>query len=608
MDWDLSPYFDAFNGPAYLAMRDGLKNELPAIRKQADQLRTQSGKPDLAAWEAILFAYENAMARQSHLTSYISCLSASDARNADYLREEAALAPLQAAMSKLVDALVRGIGELDDAAFAALCQRPGLGDIAFVLAEWRQQASQRMEAELESLAADLGVDGIAAWSRLYFTNAGNLKFRYLDPHKGEVEVPLSQYNALLSEPDRNRRLAVKAGADACFAEHQHTCAAALNAIAGSRLALNQRRGLKHFLEPSLRQMRIQHETLDALMAAITARQDFARSIFSFRSTHLGIHNPGYADLRAPLTDEAAAAPDWQTGISLVSRAFNTAYPSLGTFFDEMVARRWIDYSPRAGKRPGGFCTTSLRMRESRIFMTYKNTLSDVLTLAHEAGHAWHAHLLGKTRALACGYPMTLAEAASTYAERILTDGVLANPQFDDQTRLMLLDADVTHMIAFLLDLPVRFHFEKEVYRRRHDTTLSPAELCELMAETQRKVFGNSLAPGGEDTWFWASKLHFFIDDVEFYNYPYTFGYLLSTAYVERLRAGESDAVPAFETFLENSGRMDCESVVRETLGEDIRRPEFWTAQIDALAGTFAKYRQLLGERASRMRQQLPADV
>lgn len=594
MDWDLNSYFEAFDGDAHRAWRDQLKADLPALREQATTLAAQPASP--AQWESLLIAYEDAKERLSHLASYLSCLTASDARNAAYLREEAALSPLQASMSKLSDALIRGIGALDNATFSALCQLPGLNAVQTILMEWRQLAAHRMDAELESLAADLGVDGISAWSRLYFTTAGNLRFSYTDPREGRKEVPLAQYNALLSDPDRPRRLAAKAGAEACFAEHQHAHAAALNAISGTRLTLNQRRGLDNFLEPTLRQMRIGQSTLDALMEAIDQRIGFARDVFTFRSQRLGIQDPGYADLRAPLPIGDGHGPDWQTGSRLVSSAFKAAYPDLGSFFDDMVGRRWIDHSPRDGKRPGGFCTTSLTTRESRIFMTYKDTLSDVLTLAHEAGHAWHSHLLRQARVLASGYPMTLAETASTYAERILTDGVLSSPEFDDDTRLILLDADVTHMIAFLLDLPVRFRFEREVYRRRHDSTLSPNELCQLMKETQRAVFGDSLAAGGEDPWFWASKLHFYISGVEFYNYPYTFGYLLSTAYVQRLRAGQSDAIPAFESFLLKSGSLDCETVVRQTLGEDISQPAFWTAQIDALQTTFMRYQKLLAAR------------
>ena len=424
---------------------------------------------------------------------------------------------------------------------------------------------------------------------------GQLKFRYMDPVDGSREVPMSQYNSLLSSPSRERRIAVYEGACETFSAHKQTYASALNAICGTRHTLNQRRGIDNFLEPTLRQSRISGTTLDALMAAIENRLPFAREVFRFRTGVLGIEDPGYVDLRAPLPVGGNEGPSWEEGVSLVSSAFNTIYPALGQFFDEMIEKRWIDHTPRDGKRPGGFCTGSLAMRESRIFMTYKDTLNDVLTLAHEAGHAWHSRVLKDARILAAQYPMSLAESASTFAERVLTQGVLADDSHEAPVKLVLLDAEIDHMLSFLLDLPVRFRFEKAFYEQRKAGTLSPGDLCQLMKETQRQVFGDALAPGREDPWFWVSKLHFYIDEVEFYNYPYTFGFLLSTAYMKRFREGEPGALNAYERFLANSGKMSCEEVVRETLGEDIQDPNFWAGLIDEFKMPFAKYQQLLKE-------------
>lgn len=452
-----------------------------------------------------------------------------------------------------------------------------------------------MTAELEDLTADLGINGISAWSRLYFTTMGNLKFTYTDPESGPTEVPMAQLNNLLAGPDRARRIAASEGAGQTFEEHQHLYAGALNAISGTRHVLNKRREVEDFLEPSLQQSRIRPDTLRALMAAIEDRLPFAREVFRFRSERLGIDDPGWVDLRAPLPLGNKSGPPWEDGVRLISGAFNAVYPGLGAFFDELVDKQWVDHTPRPGKRPGGFCTGSLMTRESRIFMTYKDTLNDVLTLAHEAGHAWHSRVLSDTRVLASQYPMTLAETASTLAERMLTEGVMLDSGIEDTAKLIILDAEIEHMLAFLLDLPIRFRFEEAVYERRRTGTLSPGELCDLMRETQRTVFGEVMSEGREDPWFWASKMHFYINQVQFYNYPYTFGYLLSTAYMENFRENGAEGLKTYERFLARSGQSTCEEVVRETLGADIADPAFWTRMIDGLERPFKQYQELLGK-------------
>lgn len=594
MDWDLTSYFTEFGSPTYTAYKTELAETIAELESRAAQLLQQ----DLVSfkdWETLIMDYEHALTNFSHLGSYIGCLVSADAKNDAYAREESAHANMSAAMSKLTDKMIQGMGVLTDTAFEELLQRDRLRDASFLLREFRKQAQNRMSSELESLAADLGVNGISAWSRLYFTTMGNISFRYTDPEDGEKEVPMAQLNSLLSNPSRARRIAAAEGAARTFEEHKHTYAAAINAISGTRHALNKRRGIHDFLDPSLRQSRISHTTLAALISAIEYQLPFAREVFNFRTQCLGIADPGYVDLRAPLPLGDDEGPSWKEGVSLISGAFNSIYPALGKFFDEMVEKRWIDHTPREGKRPGGFCTGSLATRESRIFMTYKYTLNDVLTLAHEAGHAWHSRVLKDERVLAARYPMTLAESASTFAERVLTEGILSSDSYDKSVKLVLLDAEVEHMLAFLLDLPVRFRFEQAVYERRSEGTLSPAELCDLMSEIQHLVFGDTLAPGREDKWFWASKLHFYIEGVQFYNYPYTFGYLLSTAYLKRFKEGMDGALNTYERFLSNSGKMSCEEVVMQTLGEDITDPNFWSGLIEELRHPFKQYQVMLQE-------------
>ncbi|MEX0326891.1 MAG: M3 family metallopeptidase [Puniceicoccaceae bacterium] len=592
MDWELSSYFTEFGSPSYEAYKRELEETLAELGNRAAALLAED-LVSLNDWETLVIDYEHVLANFSHLGSYIGCLVSADAKNDAYSREEAAYANISASMSKLTDKVIQGMGTLEESAFEEFIKRDRLADAVFLLRDFRQQAANRMPSELEELAADLGVNGISAWSRLYFTTMGNISFHYVDPEEGEKDVPMAQLNSLLSNPNRDRRIAAAEGAAATFSEHQHTYAAAINAISGTRHALNKRRGIHDFLEPSLRQSRISHTTLSALISAIEFQLPFAREVFKFRTQCLSINDPGYVDLRAPLPLGDGTGPSWDDGVSLISSAFNSVYPALGKFFDEMIEKNWIDHTPREGKRPGGFCTGSLATRESRIFMTYKDTLNDVLTLAHEAGHAWHSRVLKDQRILAARYPMTLAESASTFAERVLTEGILSSDEYDKMVKLVLLDAEVEHMLAFLLDLPVRFRFEQAVYDRRAEGTLSATELCEQMSEIQHLVFGDTLAPGREDKWFWASKLHFYIEGVQFYNYPYTFGYLLSTAYLKRFREGLDGALNTYERFLSNSGKMSCEDVVMETLGEDITDPNFWSNLIGELRHPFNQYQEML---------------
>jgi oligoendopeptidase F len=596
MDWDLTSYFDTFGSKQFANFKNEIAEQSSAL-DTALSTQLDSPLPDTIGFAACFEKWEVLSAKVSHLSSYISCLVAADASNEAWAAEEAALAILFARLSKIQNKALILIKRLRDADFKALAGQPSLEHAAYTLQRLREEASHRMSPLEEELAADLGIHGISAWSRLYFTTVSNLSFSYQHPDGDERTAPLSALNSLLASPERNLRQAVTTGSAKALQQNQHLFAAAINAISGTRLELNRRRGTPHFLNPGLFQASIQRDTLDALLGAIESRLPFAREVFKFRTSAMKIADPGWVDLRAALPIEGAN-PDWQTGVDLISSAFNRGYPAMGAFFDELIEKQWVDYSARSAKRPGGFCTTSLLSKESRIFMNYENTLNDVLTLAHEAGHAWHSRILRETRPLASRYPMTLAETASTFAERILTRGLLNNPEVDKTTQLLVLDAEIEHMLAFLLDLPIRFRFEEAVYQRRSKGQLSATELCQLMSETQHRFFGETFSENSPDPWFWASKMHFYIEKVQFYNYPYVFGYLLSQGFVEKVDREGTNAFAAFESFLKLSGSLSCEDVVAKTLGEDISKEAFWTRMIDGLAENFAAYKSLMAEQVA----------
>ena len=265
---------------------------------------------------------------------------------------------------------------------------------------------------------------------------------------------------------------------------------------------------------------------------------------------------------------------------MVGESFARAYPALGDFFQrQVIAKNWVDWEPRAGKRPGGFCTSSMLSKESRIFMTYNESLGDVLTLAHESGHAYHGSMMRDVRPYARGYPMTLAETASTFGEQVLMNGLLDDPAVSDAQKAMILDVEIGHGAIYLLDIPVRYEFEKAFYEERQNGPLSVSRLKELMIETQRRVLGDVLEPGGEDPYFWASKLHFYITGLTFYNFPYTFGYLLSRGLYAMFKKEGAEFSAKYEEFLRLAGSDTAENVVKRTVGQDIESADFWTEAI-----------------------------
>jgi oligoendopeptidase F len=582
MTWDLTSYFPHFDGQEMRQFKEALRTDVAALRAQAAALSPLT-EESADAWEQVLIRNEDLSRRLSHLSSYISCLASSDARNEAYLKEEAGLARQRAELAKVRIELLRAVKHTSDEIFSSFTARTSLAGAGHYLNRLREEARRIMAAEKEILATDLAVDGIQAWGRLYDTISSKLEFDMVHPD-GKVErLAMSQRRSLMDHPDRRIRKAAFDGGNAAWQTVEDTAAAALNAIAGTRLTLNRHRGVEHFLDIALFQASIGRKTLDAMFEALFANVELPRRILRAKAKQMGQKSVAWFDLGAPLDLRNQTRLSWDKARTTVRESFVRAYPALGKFFQEQVIdKSWVDWEPRLGKRPGGFCTSSMLSKESRIFMTYNDSLGDVLTLAHESGHAFHSYLMRDIRPYARGYPMTLAETASTFGEQVLMNGLLDDPDVSDAQKAMMLDVEVGHGAIYLLDIPVRYEFEKAFYEERKSGELAVSRLKELMVQTQRRILGDVLESGGEDPYFWASKLHFYITGITFYNFPYIFGFLLSRGLYAMFKKEGTSFLRKYEEFLRLTGSDTAENVVRRSLGRDLEHPEFWTEAIRSL--------------------------
>lgn len=580
--WDLTSYFPTFNGPEYQQFKSELNQALKAALSSASALADLSAET-VDSWVSQFQTFEQLSAKLGHISSYLGNICSTDASNDLAKRESAALASSYATLTKLHGEFLRAAGTKDSAAWHALVSAPAMAGASHTLQRMRTEAGHRMSRAEESLAADLGVDGISAWGRLYDNLTGQLSFEMHWPDGRKELIPMAQRRALMAGTDRAVRAAAFKQGNLTWAQHGETLAAALNAIAGTRHTLYDRRGHQDFLEKPYFDAAVSAETIDAMFRAITANYEVPRQALRAGAKLEKLPALAFYDLEAPRPLDPTPPLSWAEAVNLVDRSFQSSYPALGAYYRDCFAKRWIESEKRANKRSGAYCTGSPVTGEQRVFMTYADTMHDANTLAHEIGHAWHSHVIKDLRPFAQEYPMTLAETASTFAEKIFLHGMLQAPGLTESQRAFLLDRECSEASSYLLNIAIRYEFEREFYTRRRDGELSAKELCDLMAQTQRKVYGDTIAEGEEDPWFWASKLHFFITELSFYNYPYTFGYLLSQALFTEFKSSGADFLPRYEAFLRATGTATCEAAVKSTLGWDITDESFWGRAIQSVA-------------------------
>ncbi len=578
--WDLSRFFPSFNDPARQQFRDQMRHDLVRVTEAAKSLPTLD-MAHLASWEKVLREYEDLTARSWHYSTYIGCLTAEDANNAAYQAEAAEDAQTGAEMQKLSTQLKRGFRSADDAAFAALLKRPSLKGAEHYLQRLREDARRSMTPDLENLTSDLEVDGFSAWGRMYDQLIGKLEFDLVLPNGKSDKRPFSEFETLMGDPDPVVRQAAYTGLTTAIRQHIDPIAHALNHIAGWRLTLNQYRGIPDILDNALFEADIRRETLEAMFGALKKHIDIPRSMARLKARKLGHTTLAWQDFDAPLPGISNARVSWNEGREKFLAAFRNRLPDMADLFLEMEKNRFLETEIRTGKAPGAFCTDSPLTGESRIFMTYGGTLNDLYTLSHESGHAYNNFVMKDMRPFARLMPNTLAETASTFGELVFTHGLLADPATNDEQKARILNMEANNVIGYLLDVPCRYYFEKALYAERAKGEVGIERLQELMLAAQRETFGDTLDQQG-NPWFWATKGHFYFTDSTFYNFPYTFGFLLSRGLMAEYKKQGAAFLPRYREFLRLSGSMTAEEVARRTIGVDLSDQKFWESAILSL--------------------------
>ncbi|WP_429034735.1 M3 family oligoendopeptidase [Aeromonas media] len=525
-----------------------LRHLLRAIRRQANAVRRQ-------AWNSQTFAY-NRLSRNGRDEAARVLLSRGQ--------------QLQARLAQLVKPVALFWLNAPEDQVRALLQDPELFELAYLIHHDRRLQDQVLSLESEQLIEGLAVDGLQAWGDLYNSLVARLR-----PEVAGEPMGLAQADNLLSHPDRARRASAWHGIQAAWQAEQETVAAILNAINGWRNELATQRGkgrLLDALDLSCHQGHLDRATLETLMAQAEAHKELGRRALRAMAGAQGITDFAPWDLYAPPPAAAQIRLGFGQALTLVAEAFAAFDPEMGAFARMMADRGWIDAAPSDNRRSGAYCTEYADPAEPRVFLTFDGTMDNVITLAHELGHAWHSWLLRDLPLEQRDYPMTLAETASLFAETLLRDALLARSQTREQ-RLDIAWMDGERVVSLLLDIPSRFHFERALVAGRTEGYLGAGQLRAMMKSVKQQWYGDTLSQ--YDELFWASKSHFSIAEFGFYNYPYLFGYLFSLGlYAQKARVG-ADFVPAYRALLADTGRMSAESLVEKHLGVDIREPAFW---------------------------------
>ena len=472
------------------------------------------------------------------------------------------------------------LNQLEDGEIAkALEAHPEAARWAPWLRRVRLSRPHELSPELERFIVDKA-PAVANWVRLWDETLAKLTARV-----GEESLTLAEALNRLSDPDVARRKAAADGLAKALEERVSTQALVLNTLAFEKQVEDRWR---HYETPAQSRHlanEVDAAAVDALeQAVVEAYPRLSHRYYALKAKVMGLEVLDYWDRNAPLTAAAPRAYAWDEAKDMVLESFQDLAPKFADTARTFFNQPWIDARPRPGKQSGAFAHPVTAERHPFVFMNYMGERRDVLTLAHELGHAVHQTLCQPLGTLLADTPLTLAETASIFGEGLVFDRLLAEASPEDRKGLLAGKIEdglntVVRQIAF-------HRFERRFHEARLEGELSPDQIGGLWLEVMGESLGPAVKLNEGYEHYWAYVSHFC--HAPFYVYAYAFGDLLVRGLMEKRREDPAGFAPLYEQLLAAGGtRTYVEALA--PFGLNPRDKAFWAAgcaQLERLVDEF----------------------
>ena len=451
---------------------------------------------------------------------------------------------------------------------------PFLQPYSFMFENIARDSKYLLAGRGEEIMARMRLSGGSAWSDLqsYLTSTVPVSYR-------DTTINLPSVRNLAYDPDQQVRKDAYEAEIACYERIRDAVAFALNSIKLETISDCKLRGYASPLDRTLENSLMKKETLQAMLSAM---DDYLPKFWQYlkaKAKALGHTNglPWY-DLFAPMGNSSTKFTVEESRDYLVN-----LYAGFDKELSSMVAdafdNEWIDFYPREGKVGGAFCAGVEAIGQSRILTNFDGSFSDVVTLAHELGHAFHNQCIREHRPLNKDYSMPVAETASTFNECVVMASAIEKAADKDE-KIALIESQLQDATQIICDIYSRYRFEAMVFANRENKFMDADTLCGFMTEAQRQSYGDGLDPDCQHPYMWVCKSHYY--GPTFYNFPYAFGGLFARGLYAQYEKEGASFIPKYKKLLYTTPIATAEDTAK-VADIDLTDKAFWAAALQTIA-------------------------
>lgn len=570
-EWSLDVLYKGFSDKNYKEDREKLIELTEEVRNFSEALSKQSEEEENLI-KAINYLEQYQLLIQK-LSYYLSLRHSVNTADSETVNEMSTFDKKLSESYKPMAAIKKFISGINDIE-QYMEKYPKLRAYQYLIAEMKKESEHLLSDDMEEVIAKLNITGGSAWGSLqgYLTSTLEVEFR-------ESIVTLPEIRNMAHSEDASVRK------DAYFAELKayekikDAISYSLNNIKGQVNTICELRGYESALAMTLQQSKMKKETLDALLEAIREYLPVFHKYLKHKAKLMGYQGglPWY-DMFAPIGESNTkfTAEDAKEYLVKHFRGFSD---DLADMVEEAFDDEWIDFYPRKGKVGGAFCENIPFVKQSRILTNFTGALNDVVTLAHELGHAYHGFNIQEHLPLNVNYSMPVAETASTFNEALIMEAAIK--ETNGREKMALIESQLQDVTQIICDIYSRFLFESEVFEKNKTGFLFAGELEKMMLAAQKEAYGDGLDPEYLHPYMWVLKGHYYQESINFYNFPYAFGGLFARGLYEKYKNEGEDFLPKYRALLNATTVMSVEDAAKEA-EINLEDPQFWRISLKTI--------------------------
>ena len=418
----------------------------------------------------------------------------------------------------------------------------------------------------------------------------DLRFGKIRNEEGKlVELTDVNYVPFLMSKDRRVRQSAFRKLYETYGQFGNTFATTFNAMVRERGTLAKVRGYKNSITASTFRDEVTPEIYNNLINSVHKGLPALYDYYELKREVLGVQKLHLYDVYAPLIGELDRVYSYDEAIEEVLKTVEIYGDEYYNALKEgLTEKGWVDVYPSRGKRGGAF-SAGTPVTEPYILLNYTETLDDVSTLAHEAGHSMHSYFSVKyNEPHNSNYTIFVAEVASTVNELLLFHRKLRECT-DDNEKLYILNQLMETYKGTLYRQTMFAEFERDMHALSEKGTPLTADLINKhYYKLVKKYFGKDVAVDKQIAMEWMRIPHFYSS---FYVYKYATCISAASAIVKRIENEGAAYVDQYIDFLKCGGsKSPLDSLL--VAGIDMRDPEVVNGAIEDFKSAVEEFREI----------------